>query len=381
MRIVIIGGGFAGRAAAHSLRKLGRYHRILLFDRHPYTTMIPALPDFAGGKLEESMLKGTLRKRTPGAISFVNRAVDHINLDSHTVTSGSEHWKYDKLIMACGSKTDFHGFSPSGGTVYPLDSLPASAQIRRDFPAYLQKKGAQSHLIISGGGYNGLELGCSLKRMAEQKGGHCRVTIVEMLDKILAFLPAHLHRHVMAFIDRAGIEVMTGTKIDEYDGAQVTLSNGTQIKDPFMCWTAGTKFAVDNVSAVNASRLKDGRFKVESTLQVKSYPDVYAAGDAAAIKKGSSYLRKAVNFSLYSGSMAGKNCAAELTDNPQKPFYPLDPGWIIPMCKTSVGKIFGIIPVSGVTGLRLHYFMCGYRNYSLFNFLKFGTRFFRPLGM
>jgi len=111
-------------------------------------------------------------------------------------------------------------------------------------------------------------------------------------------------------------------------------------------------------------RLTDGRIKVSRDLQVPAHPEVFACGDAAAMEHRGGYLRKAVNFAFYSGLRAGKNAAAFLLEHKMKPFRPVDLGWVIPLVDDSVGRIMGGLPVWGRTGLRLHYFMCGYRNFS-----------------
>lgn len=52
-------------------------------------------------------------------------------------------------------------------------------------------------------------------------------------------------------------------------------------------------------------------------------------------------------------------------------FRPVDLGWVIPLHDTSVGKLFDRFWIRGSIGLRLHYFMCGFQNYAIVNFLGF----------
>ena len=56
------------------------------------------------------------------------------------------------------------------------------------------------------------------------------------------------------------------------------------------------------------------------------------------------------------------------------PFRPLDAGWVLPLHYYSVGRIFGKIKINGEMGLRLHYLMCGIRNYSIKNLIYFLKR-------
>jgi NADH dehydrogenase FAD-containing subunit len=106
---------------------------------------------------------------------------------------------------------------------------------------------------------------------------------------------------------------------------------------------------------------------------------VYAAGDAAAIRRGENYLRKAVNFSRGSGTVAGRNVARALEDDLPEPFHPVDLGWVIPFCDVGVGRLFSRYAMRGRIPLFLHYLMCGVRNYEAANRIHFWKRAIRTL--
>jgi NADH dehydrogenase FAD-containing subunit len=365
MKCLIIGAGFAGRAAAHRLNSIAGGHEVVLVDRHAYTSMIPALPDYAGGTFSASLITRDIRKTIPPRIRFVQEEIATIDLDSRRVAGYKETYTYDRLILACGSRAAFHGFEPQHSEdVYTLDSVPAAARIRREFPAYLEKRGSRAHAVVVGGGYTGMELACSLKRMARARGYDCPVTVVELMDTVLPFCSPLQREYVQRHFERLGIRLLTGSSVSSFQEGELRINNTRSIETPFLCWTAGLEFPVSDLRAAQIQRLKDGRIKVNRDLRVVNYPDVFAAGDAAAIFSKGECIRKAVNFSIYSGKKAGTNCKRSIMQVPLLAFWPLDLGWVIPLCRTSVGKLFNRFQIRGRIGLALHYLMTGIRSFA-----------------
>ncbi|MCA1809456.1 MAG: FAD-dependent oxidoreductase, partial [Lentisphaerae bacterium] len=255
---------------------------------------------------------------------------------------------------------------------HPLATLADADKIRQDFPAYLAST-AQPHIVFSGAGYTGLELAATLGAAAHRQGIHCRITMVEHGAEILPFLSSRQRHRVKNWLQRHDIQVLTNNQIIRFDGRNVDLSSGTKLTDVFLCRTAGT-CAPLSLPADQAAALPDGRLLVADCLHLPDHPQVYAAGDAAAIRHRGDYLRKAVNFAIYSGARAGNNVARALRNRAALPFRPIDLGWVIPLMDDSVGTALNYLPLQGRAGLGLHYFMCGLRNFNCNNCFYFIKR-------
>ena len=365
-KTVIVGGGFAGRQACRALR--GAEDEIVLIDPRSTSVMLPALPDLAGGWVDERLLFQTLETLLPKNIRHLKKAVTSIDLDTKTLIAGGETVSFDKLLIAAGSVTDFHGFDQHRERIYHLDSLETARRIRDDFGAYLLQT-EHPHVVMAGGGYTGLELAASLFYRAQTAGKPCRVTVIDPGKEILPFLPEAKRQYIKVFLDRTGITVLPETRVTGFDGKNVTAGDQT-FEDAFFCWAGGSTFAVPELKG-RVERLRDGRLKVNPDLSLPNYPDVFAAGDSTAFEHNGQMLRKAINFAWYEGKCAGKNIARRLRKKETKPFRPFDAGWVIPLHGDSVGQMFGRIWMRGKPGLRLHYFMCGFRNTCLANFAGF----------
>jgi NADH dehydrogenase len=365
-KTVIIGAGFAGRLACRALRRA--HTEIVLIDPRDTTVMLPALPDLAGNWLDERLLFQSLEKLLPENVRHLQKKVTAIHLDEKTLVAGDETIAFDTLLIAAGSVTDFRGFNRQREQIYHLDSLESARRIRDDFGAYLLQTD-RPHVVMAGGGYTGLELAASLYYRAQTAGKPCRVTVTDPGQDLLPFLPEKKRRYVKAALARTGITVLLQTRVTGFDGKNVAAGE-QRFEDVFFCWTGGSTFAVPEIKG-NVERLRDGRLRVSPDLSLPGYPDVFAAGDAAAVEHNGQILRKAVNFSWYAGKRAGKNIARKLRGKKTNPFRPFDAGWVIPLHTDSIGQMFSRIWIRGNPGLRLHYFMCGFRNYSLSNLAGF----------
>ncbi|QHI70847.1 NAD(P)/FAD-dependent oxidoreductase [Tichowtungia aerotolerans] len=365
-KTVIIGAGFAGRQACRILSRTDT--DVILFDPNKFTVMLPSLPDLAGGWVPEKLLIHPLKKIIPRNIQHIQKAVTSINLDEKTVTADHATYPFDFLLIASGSVADFHGFDQHLDAVHKLDSLESALRIRDMFKTYLSCSKAP-HLVIAGGGYTGLELAASLRFRSIADGTPSKVTIADPSNQILPFLSQVEHDRITDFLKKNNITVLNQSKVTSFDGQNVDIGD-QMIEKAFFCWAGGSKLSIPEIKG-SVSQLRDGRITVQPDLSLPNYPNVFAAGDSAAIMQHGQPLRKAINFAWYSGARAGKNIASCLKKRPTKPFKPIDLGWVIPLHTQSTGKLFSLLPVHGRPGLRLHYFMCGLRNFNIVNFIGF----------
>lgn len=361
-KVTIIGGGFAGLQACRALRGQAE---VLLIDPSLATIMLPALPDVAGGWVPERLAFRRIGDLLPRNATHLPQAVTSIDLDAGTLVAGGQTIAYENLLIAAGSVPNFYNVDFPRGRMHPLGTLDDARRIRLDFDAYLQEA-PHPRLLLAGTGYTGLELAMSLFFRAKTAGKTCAVTIVDPTPVLLPSLPGKQRQYVLDFLTGQGAEVRLGVSVESFDGRNA-VAGGTAYENIFFCWSAGSTFAVPEIKG-KVERLRDGRLKVEPDLSLAGHPNVFAAGDSAAIEHNGQVLRKAVNFAYYGGRHAGRNLARRLGGKPTRPFRPVDLGWVVPFHITSIGRLPGNIWVHGRLGVRLHHLMCGLRNYSFANF-------------
>jgi NADH dehydrogenase len=368
MRIYIVGGGFAGISAAKELSKtLSMEHEISLINKYDYTTMLPNLPEITSGRFEKRDITEAIVKLIPSRVKFILDEVKDVNFEEKKITAGKGVYSYDYLIMASGSKTNFYGFSQNVDKINVLESLEAAESIKVKFRRYMENR-QEGTLVVSGAGFTGIELACNLYDYCKRQNKKLNVIFVELAKRVLPMLSEKSTAHVIGKLDKLGFKIYTENQIVGYDGKDIILKSNEIISDVFFCWCSGVKSSLKPMGQYQP--MPDGRIAVNEFLQVPEYPEVYAAGDAAAIKdKNGSFLRRAVTFAQMSGKHAAKNLAAAINKQQLKAFSPIDLGWIIPIYISSIGVALGV-DVKGRKGIFMHYILCGIKNYNLRNFLK-----------
>ena len=275
MKVVVIGGGPAGMAAASRVRRLQPESEITVVERTRFVSFaLCGTPYYVGDvvkSLDDLMYyppKYFVEKRRINLM--LNSVAESISLSERNVVvrSGDEvkELEWDKLIVATGARATVPPIpgADSGG-VFTLHHLDEAHELKEAL------KRAKKVLIV-GAGLVGMELAENVQRLGKE------VKVVEMFDHVL---PKSLDPDVAAKLNLP-VEVITGVRIEEIRG-----SNGKLVA------TAGdSRFEADLIIMAtgirpNTELLKEigqvgetGALKVDERMRLPGHNDVYAAGDA-----------------------------------------------------------------------------------------------------
>ncbi|MBI4707101.1 MAG: FAD-dependent oxidoreductase [Candidatus Omnitrophica bacterium] len=359
-KIIIIGGGFAGISAARALRKSGRGLDIVLIDKKQTFDFLPLLPDCIGRGINPENLvckiDSICRKLE---ISFVNEEVLSVNLEQKQLRTEGVNLSYDYLIIASGRETNFYGNDNIKINAYPLDNAADAKRIALEI-----KKNNFENYIIAGGGYTGIEVATNLRLLLNKAGKAGQIVVVERAPGILGQLPQWMKLYAGANLEKLRIKVYTGKSINKIENSKVWLSDGEELNNCFVIWTAGVETS-RFIQDLTVEKNPQGRIKTDAYLRLNKA--CFAAGDAANFSYKDNFLRMAVQFSIAEGESAAKNIIRSIKGKKLCQFKPVDLGYIIPMANNrSCGKVFGF-NVRGVIPTLLHFIMCIYRSCSLKN--------------
>ena len=261
--------------------------------------------------------------------------------------------KYDYLIIASGSQTNFYGQNEIRISASKLDAVEDARRILDALQADLFKA-----FVISGGGYTGIEIAGNLWLYFRLAKIDKKIVIVELAADILGPVPSWMKDYIRQNLRRLGIEVVTEAKAEKVEQNKIYLSNGRCLEQAMLIWASGVKTA-DFISRLNAAKDRQGRIKVDEYLRINDY--AYAVGDAAQCQFRGKPLRMAVQFSIAQGRLAAENILRQIKRRPLKKYRPLDLGYVIPMANNkSCGRILGL-NLKGLLPTLLHYTMCVYR--------------------
>ena len=285
MKILIVGGVAGGATAAARLRRLDETAEIVIFERGEYISYANCgLPYYIGGVITE---KEALTLQTPESfgtrfnvdvrvsqeVTVIDRAAKSVTV-MDLVTGESYSESYDKLILSPGAKPVMPPIAPESERVFTLRNIPDTYRIK-DF---IERCGPGSAIVV-GGGYIGVEMAENLKTAGMD------VTIVEMLDQVIAPLDydmaCELHRH----IEQNGVKLLLSEAVksvaEDDEGLIVTLGSG-EIRTDMLIMAVGVR--ADSGIAIEAGLDVNGRGGIITDEYMRtSDKDIYAVGDAIEI--------------------------------------------------------------------------------------------------
>ena len=351
--VIIVGGGFAGLAAARTLRRHGRGVDVLLLDQKDTSDFLPLLPDVIGGRLPASVTRVDLADwAMRRGCGFRRARVISVDRTAGCVRTETESFPYDALILAAGSRTSFHGRTDLAGRAITLDDTDDAVRLATAVRARL---GAW---LVVGGGYTAIEVASNLRRAAGPHGGLIRLAVRG--DTLLRGLPGRVRRQVSRALERADIDILYGAELKRWDGVRAELSNDQTLHNCHVVWCAGVEA---NHFGGDLAYGTMGRLKVGADLSAA--PGIFGAGDTAEFGTRTGALRMSVQFAVTQGVVAARNALAWLNGRPMRRYRPLDLGYIVPM---AAGRGFGSalgIPIAGWPALAVHYGMCVLRAQTL----------------
>ncbi len=343
--VVIAGGGFGGLHAARRLeRRLPRHSaRITLVTDQNFLLYTPLLPGAASGSLEPRHVVVPLREEldwTDIRIARVTGADPTAKKLAITLLDGSQtELAYDQLVVSLGSVArvlPIPGLAEHG---VGFKTLPDAVALRNR--AVLQLETAEEiddpelrrqylTFVYVGAGYAGLEGIAELQDYVADvidRYPRCRLDgtrwiLVEAQDSVMPEIPASLADFATRELRGRGIEIRTGTLLEEVDEGWARLSDGETVPTRTVCWTAGVKPPAV-VRELGLALTEHGRIDVDSTLRVAGQECVWAIGDSAAVpdpaRKGQPSPPTA-QHALRQGKVVADNVAATMAGRPLRRF-------------------------------------------------------------
>jgi NADH dehydrogenase len=313
-RILILGGGFAGLAAALELRS--DRHAVTLVDRSRWFEFLPNIHELLSGLKTPELLRLPL-DRTVGRAGhrFVCDTVTKIDTAGRSVAT--RHRKpipYDALIVTFGGVDATRGVAGVSEHAIGFKSVAQCEQIGRRL-ARLAARKKPARVVIIGGGLEGVEaLGEILRRHRESR---LHVTLVEARERLLAEAPASLDAHVRKLCEPYPVAFAMEAPVARIAAKAVVLEDGRSLPSDLTIWTGGP--GAPALLAESGLAPQGAWAPVDATLQSKGHPEVFVAGDAAELPTP---LSKQAYHALDMGVHAARNVERLLAGRRLEPFRP-----------------------------------------------------------
>jgi NADH dehydrogenase len=382
-RILVIGGGFAGLWAVRALRRAPA--DILLVDQHNHHTFQPLLYQVATAGLAAPSIAAPLRHilRRQANVTVQMGQVTRIDAAAKQAYIGEQPHRYDYLLLATGVSHAYFGhddwapFAPGLKTMQ--DALRIRARILTAFErAEASNDAAQVRalltFVIVGAGPTGVELAGTLAEIARHtlkdefrriNPGSARVILVEAGPRVLPAFPPELSASAQRQLERLGVTVMTGHPITHVDAQGVKI--GAQaLAARTVLWAAGvTASPLARTLGVELDR--SGRVPVAADLSVPGHPEIFIAGDLAAIRSASGPVPGIAPAAKQMGSHVARVIESRLRGTAPPPFHYVHHGLLATIGRMAAVVDLGHLRFSGLLAwwfwLAAHvYFLIGFRN-------------------
>jgi NADH dehydrogenase len=380
---VIVGGGFAGLRAARALR--GAEVDVTLLDRRNHHVFQPLLYQVATGGLSAPEIAAPLRAilRRQACTAVLMAEVVSVDVARRRVVLDEGELAYDYLILATGATHSYFGHDTWARHAPGLKSIEDALDIRRRlFVAYERAEreadpAAQAPwltFVIVGAGPTGVELAGTLVEIARHTlsrefrridSSRARVILLEGTDRVLPQYPPDLSAKARRQLEGLGVEVRTGALVTDVDGHGVCIGP-ERIPSRTVLWAAGV--AASPVGRTLGGALdRAGRVKVEKDLTLPGRPEVFVAGDLAAIEQDGRPVPGVAPAAMQMGRHAARNVRRAIAGRPLTPFHYVDKGSLATIGRKAAVADFGRIRLGGFVAwmawLGIHiFFLIGFRN-------------------
>ena len=384
-QVVIIGGGFAGLAAARRLRRVPC--QVTIVDRHNHHVFQPLLYQVATAGLSPGDIASPIRwiLRKQERLRVLLATVEHIDTTAkQLVLDGGDRLAYDYLIVAAGATHSYFGHDEWSETAPGLKTLDDALAIRRRLLLAFEEAEREPNpvyqrrlltFVIIGGGPTGVELAGALGEIARQAlraefdnvdPASARIILVEAGSAILPSFPEQLRESARVALLRLGISVRVGQAVTKVERGAVWIGD-ERIEAHTILWAAGVA-AAPLSRDLGPSLDRAGRVIVEPDLSAGVHAGVFVAGDLASFSHQTGKpLPGVAQVAKQQGTAAAANVARRIAGRPTKPFHYYDPGNMATIGRHAAIADFGFMQVSGYLGwllwLFVHImFLIGFRN-------------------
>lgn len=349
-RVVVLGGGFGGIAAARALA--GASVDITVVDRRNHHLFQPLLYQVATAGLAPSDIAEPIRSILSSQANVGVRLAEVVGIDAeakqvaiHPLTEGAnerEFLDYDYLIVALGVQQSWFGNAEWQRLAPGLKTLRDALEIRKRLLLAFEAAEwcedpieRKRHLtfVIVGGGPTGVELAGAISEIAcstfREDFRHidtrqARVVLVEAADGVLGTYDPTLQVKARRQLEELGVEVRLGAKVTEVDKRGVSLGE-ERIEAATVLWAAGMQ-APAIAAQIPGERDRAGRIRVGEHGSLPEHPEIFVIGDLALLEQDGKPLPGVAPVAQGMGKHAAKCIADDLAGRARSPFHYWDKG-------------------------------------------------------
>ena len=359
-RIVIVGGGFGGLAAAKALKNTPA--QVILIDRTNHHLFQPLLYQVATAALTPSQIATPIRSifRKQKNVTVILGEVTGVDKERKCVfVSDADRERvpvaYDYLILATGATHSYFGHNEfeeyAPGLKSLADAVSSRNKILQAFEQAEAEEDPSRHpdlltFILVGAGPTGVEMASALAILVRTTlksdfrridPASARIVLVDMAPRVLPPFSEDLSAAAKRRLEQLGVEVRLGHGVDRIDAEGIVVA-GERIASKTVIWTAGVAPSPAG-KWLKVETDRAGRVRVQQDVTVPGCPEILVVGDTASFEEDGKPLPGVAQVAIQQGRYAGKLIHRRIVGSPPPgPFRYFDKGSM-----AVVGKGFAVL--------------------------------------
>jgi len=369
-RIIIVGAGFAGLAAAKALKKTQA--EVVLIDRTNHHLFQPLLYQVATSVLSPNQIATPIRSffRNQKNTTVIMGEVTGVDKDQKCVfVSDADRQNvpiaYDYLILATGASHSYFGHNEFAEYAPGLKNLgdaeAARNKILQAFELAEVEENPARHqdlltFVLVGAGPTGVEMAGALAILVRTAlksdfrridPTSARIVLVDMAPKVLGPFSENLSKAAKQRLEKLGVEVRLGHSVDQIDADGVVVA-GERIPSKTVIWTAGVAPSPAG-KWLNVETDRAGRVRIQKDLTVPGHSEIFVVGDTASLDQNGKPLPGVAQVAMQQGRYAGKLIHSRIVGSrPPRAFSYFDKGSMAVVGKGFAVLQSGKVQVSGL---------------------------------
>ncbi len=359
-RVVIVGAGFGGLAAARALAEAPV--RVIVVDRRNHHLFQPLLYQVATAGLSPGDIAYPIRSVLRRQANTEVLLADAVSIDTarREVALADGKLSYDYLIVAAGAAHAYFGHDEWEPYAPGLKTLEDALEVRRRILLAFEKAERESDpsrrrdlltFVIVGGGPTGVELAGAIAEISRHvlvsdfrsiDPREARIVLVEAGPRILAAYSEESSARAAEGLRSRGVEVRAGASVTGLDADGVWLGN-ERLGACTVLWAAGVA-ASPLARSLGVPLDRAGRVPVEPDLSIPSHSEVFVIGDLSVFSHQTGKPLPGLSpVAMQQGRSAARNIRRDLAGKPRRKFRYVDKGTM-----AVIGRADAVAEIAGI---------------------------------
>lgn len=347
IKVVVVGGGFAGINFARELAKDKRFF-ITLVDVNNYHFFPPLIYQVATAFIEPSNISYPFRRmfQEKQNLRFHMGCLQKVNPDANSIDTDTGILTYDYLVLCIGTETNYFGMENVRKHALPMKTIHDALNLRNYLLLSMEKavrdlnrddRDRDLNIVIAGGGPTGVEVAGMLAEMGQHimRKEYPEITdlqthihLIDAGPTLLGPMSKKAQEEATRVLAKLGVKIRLNTAVKDYVDGKVLLANGDTIETNTLIWASGvTGRPIPGLPAEVIGRGR--RVVVDEYNTVKGFPNIFALGDICLQTTDKNFPNghpQLAQVAIQQGKLLAANLKKKEDGQPLKSFHYVDKG-------------------------------------------------------